>query len=107
LNEVNIQPNYFVLKKNMEIKDSAPKDEKTHTRHIGLCAVSGTGDVLTDAQTNASEWSLVALYALGAVIGFEREHVDGSDVVGAGGLVVEGIGYRVRVGEDSDRFRWR
>jgi hypothetical protein len=56
--------NCFVLKKNMEIKDTAPKDEKIHTRHVVLCAVSEiNGDVSMDVQTNASESSLVPHYA--------------------------------------------
>jgi len=76
---VNIQPNYFALKKNMEIKDSAPKDEKVHTRNVVLGAVSEiNGDVSMDDQRNASESSLVLLYASPEVIGFERKHVDGS-----------------------------
>jgi hypothetical protein len=110
LNEANTQPNYFVLKKNREIKDSAPKDEKTHTRHVDLCAVSGiNGDVLMDARTDSSKGSLVSLYAFPrlVVIGFEKRHVGGNDEMVADRFLPEEIGYKGRPGEDSDRFHLR
>jgi hypothetical protein len=40
LNEVNIRPNHFVLKKDVEIEDNALKYEKTRTRYVDLCGVN-------------------------------------------------------------------